>query len=369
MKFSCDQMLLSRSINIVSKAISSRTTIPILKGILLEVKEDKLTLYASDLDLTIEHIMNVKVEEEGSVVVLADLFLEIIRKLPAGEITIEKIEGNTLFIKNGYSESNLTGVSPDEFPKNLDYDENGEELFLNKEIFSEMVKKTSFAASNDESKGIITGVLVEVEEDSLNMAALDGFRMAVAKEDVINTKKNSLIIPAKLLNEVNKILFESKEENIYIKLNDKKAIFKLKDTTMMLRLLEGKFIKYKDLLPKESSCKVIVNKEEIRQSIERAALLAREGKNNLIKWSLKENLLTITSRSEEGKIKEEVNIEKEGIDLDIGFNSKYLMEVLSKIEDEEIKIELNSPISPCIVKPIQGESYCYLILPVRISGQ
>ena len=369
MKFTCSQQTLSKALNIVSKAVTSRTTIPILKGILLEASSDgTLTLSASDLDLSIEKRIDTAVEESGSVVVSAKLFSDIIRKLPNEEIEIEEQESNNIIIKCKGSEFVIVGQPADEFPNIGEVNED-EKLYMEKNILKDMIKKTSFSASIDESKGIIVGVLIEMEENSLNMVALDGFRMAVVKETMRNEVQRKIIISARILNEINKIISDIEEsKEVYMILDEKKAVFLIEETKVVLRLLEGDFIKYNDIIPKEFKSKVKVSRSDLLNSIERASLLAREGKNNLIKLSIASNNMVITSRSEEGNVKEELFIDKEGTDLDIGFNSKYILDVLKVLDDEEISIEFNTSVSPCLIKPVEGDEYVYLILPVRISS-
>lgn len=369
MKFSCNQQTLSKALNTVSKAVTPRTTIPILKGILLEVNDENiLKLSASDLALSIERKMEVTAGETGSVIVSAKLFTDIIRKLPNEDIQIEEKEDKSIVIKCLASEFTIVGQPSDDFP-NIGEIKEEKKLLIDKDILKDMIKKTSFAASIDESKGIIVGVLIEMEEESLNMVALDGFRMAITRETMKNDEKKKIIISAKILNEINKIMMENEENTeFYMILEDKKAVFLIGETKIVLRLLEGNFIKYNDILPKENQCKVIVNRVDLLNSIERASLLAKEGKNNLIKMSVLNDKIIIRSRSEEGNVKEEIFIEKEGIDLDIGFNSKYILDVLKVVNDENILMEFNTSVSPCLIKPVEGNTYEYLVLPVRISS-
>lgn len=367
MKFTCNQQTLSKALNTVSKAVTSRTTIPILKGILLNVTDNNLILSASDLDLSIEKKIEVSVEEEGSIVVSAKLFSDIIRKLPNEEIEIVEQENNNILIKCLSSEFVIVGQPADEFPNIGEINEENK-IRIEKDIFKEMIKKTSFAASIDESKGIIVGVLIEMKGDCLTMVALDGFRMAVTKEKLKNEENKRIIISARILNEINKIILESEDnKDIDMILTSKKAVLLIEDTKIVLRLLEGDFIKYNDIIPKEHKSRVILKRIELLNSIERASLLAKEGKNNLIKLSVFRDKIIITSRSEEGNVKEEVFIEKEGEDLEIGFNSKYIIDVLKVINDEEVSLEFNTSVSPCLLKPIEGEEFLYLVLPVRIS--
>ena len=370
MKFTCSQQSLSKALNTVSKAVTSRTTIPILKGILLKAsKEGILTLSASDLDLSIEKKLSVNVEEEGSLVVLSKLFSDIIRKLPNEEILIEEKENNTVLIKTTVSEFTIVGLAADEFPNISEDEDQTSVIAFDKEIFKDMVKKTSFAASIDESKGIIVGVLMEIEPDTVNMAALDGFRMAVSREPMKSEESRKIVIAAKLLNEINKIVSETEEEgDMKIILSEKKAILLVESAKIIVRLLDGEFIKYKDIIPGQNQTKIEINRIDLLESIERASLLAKEGKNNLIKMAVKNNLMTITSRSEEGNVKEEIIMEKTGEDLEIGFNSKYVLDVLKAIDDEQVMLEFNTSTTPCLVKPLNGFGFEYLILPVRLSS-
>lgn len=369
MKFTCSQQKLSKALNIVSKAVSVRTTIPVLKGILLKCENDSLTLSASDLDLSIEKTMEVHVIEEGTVVIPAKLFGDIVRKLPNEEILIEQEENNVVMIKTSKSEFKIIGFEGDEFPNLSDEESELNELSFNCEIFKSMVSRTSFAATADESKGVLTGVLIEIEPDYINMVALDGFRMAVTREIMKNAESSNIIISAKILNEINKIISESDaEQDIKILLGQKKAFIRFDTTHIILRLLEGDFIKYRDILPKSCSTTVTISRGELIDSIERASLLAKEGKNNLIRINIKNNLLTLTSKSEEGNVKEEIIMEKQGEDMEIGFNSKYMLDALKAIEDEFVNIELNTSITPALIKPLDGNLYEYLVLPVRISS-
>lgn len=370
MKFTCNQQKLNKALNVVSKAVTSRTTIPILKGILLKVDDQgKLTLSASDLDITIEETIEVENYISGSIVVMAKLFGDIIRKLPNDDVLFE-LEEENLIIKCMNSEFKIVGLSADEFPNINNTIENKEYIKFDKNIIKEMIRKTSFAASVDESKGVITGILIELMETEINMVAIDGYRMAITRENMINEKNNNVIISAKILNEIGKIISETDDSisEINLLVSDKKAIFVFDNIRVILRLLDGEFIKYRDVLPKNNDIFVNVNKAYFMESIERASLLSKEGKNNLIKFEISDTMMVITSKSEEGNVKEEVIVNKEGKDIEIGFNAKYVLDVLKSIDDEEIKMTFNTNITPCIVGPVEGNKFEYLILPVRITN-
>ena len=369
MKFNCNQQILSKALNTVSKAVTVRTTIPILKGILIKAENNTVTFSASDLDISIEKTIDAVVEQEGSIVVSAKLFTDIIRKLPNDNIDIEIVNGNNVIIKTSASEFTIVGQSADEFPNTGEIDEEVSRLSFDKEIFKSMIKKTYFSASTDESKGVIVGVLLEMEENNFNMVALDGFRMAVCREPMKNENTGNIIIAGKTLGEILKILSESdNDEEVSIILGKKKAMVYIDNTKISIRLIDGEFIRYKDILPKDKATKVIIDRSDLLTGIERASLLAKEGKNNLIKCNIQGNLLTITSRSDEGTVKEDIIMEKYGDNLEIGFNSKYLSEALKAVDDDEVVLEFKSSITPCIIKPVEGNGYEYLVLPVRISS-
>lgn len=368
MKFTCNQQTLAKALNTVSKAVSTRTTLPVLKGILIEAKEDgTLILAASDLEISIQKKVKASVEQGGKAVVMSKLFGDIIRKLPNEDISIEETDDNSVLIKTNSSEFTVVSLPAEEFPKLGEREENTRALVFNKEIFRDMVRKTSFAASIDESKGILVGILTEINPESVNMVSLDGFRLALAKENMISNEKSHFIISAKIMNEISKIVSDDdSDSDINIFMGDKKAILNIGNTEVILRIMEGEFIKYRDIIPSDGTIKVTIGKEILLESIERASLLAKEGKNNLIKMTIKNNLLTVTSRSEEGNVKEEIIMEKTGEDLEIGFNSKFVIDVLKVIDDEEISMIFKTGTSPCVVKPVEGDAYEYLILPVRI---
>lgn len=368
MKFTCSQQTLAKALNTVSKAVSTRTTLPILKGILLEAKADgTLILTASDLEISIQKKVEAEVQQEGSVVVISKLFGDIIRKLPNEDISIEETEDNNILIKTNSSEFTVMSLPVEEFPKIGEKEKNSKPLVFDREIFKDMVRKTAFAASIDESKGILVGILTEINEDAVNMVSLDGFRLALAKEKMNSAEESKFIISAKIMNEISKIVSDDDtDSDINILLGDKKAVFNIGNTEVVLRLMEGEFIKYRDIIPSDGTINVKVGKEILLESIERASLLAKEGKNNLIKMTIKNDLLTVTSRSEEGNVKEQIVMEKIGDDLEIGFNSKFVIDVLKVIDDEEISMVFKTGTSPCVVRPVEGDAYEYLILPVRI---
>lgn len=369
MKFRCKQQILAKAVNIVSKAVSLRTTIPILKGILIKAENGKIRMYASNLDIAISDTIEADVEEEGSIVVTAKLFGNIIRKMPSTDIEIESEEGieNNVFIRCSTSNFKIVGMAVDDFPV-MNVERSDDFISFDKKSLGDMIEKTAFAASIDEARGIITGVLIEMKEDEMNMVAIDGYRMAITRKSHVSPNPEKIIISVKTLSEVSRILsdMENEENEVRLYLNDKKAIFEIGNVEADLKIMEGDFINYKDIIPKESKINIKIEKDILLDSIERASLLSKAGKNNLICMNVKGDVVTITSNSEEGDVREELTVEKEGDDIEIGFNAQYIIDVLKNIEDKEIRMLFNEPVKPCLIEPLEGRDYEYLVLPVRI---
>jgi DNA polymerase-3 subunit beta len=377
MRFSCSQQELSKALSIVSKGVSSRTTIPILKGILLDAKDGLLCLSASDLEISVRTSLKASVHEEGSAVVYAKIFGDIVRKLPLGEVLFaDEGEGGAV-IRCRQSEFRIVSMPPDEFPV-VGEGGDGESIEMDADMLRDMIGKTCFAASIDETRGIITGVLMELKKKSFSMVALDGFRMAVVKESCENENEKEIVISARIMNEVGKIIGETaergtegekKERNrFFIVLDEKRAFFDMKETVVSVRLLDGTFIKYGDIIPKSFAIEAILNRDDFKEGMERASIIIHEGRNNLVKMSFTEGNLRISSRTEEGSLKEDIPAEKKGDDLDIVFNARYIMDILKAIPDEEIRVKMNGSASACLISPLEGEAYAYLVLPVRLSS-
>ena len=365
MKFTCTQIALVKAINTVSKAVSVRTTIPILKGILLKAEDNRLTMSASDLDLSIETSIDIQCYEEGSLVVPAKLFGDILRKLPNSIVNMTE-EAGKLNINCLGSDFSVVTMPAEEFPTISEIKSN-DFIDINKEDFSNLIRKTIFAASIDEKKGILTGTLLNFEDNDLELVALDGFRMALSQKNISTGVNKKIIVPARILAEINKIIAEAEgSDTISLVLEDKKIEILTEDTRVVARLLEGDFIKYREIIPSSHKTSIILSRNDLLQSIERAALLTKDNKNNLIKMNITDGSLDISSRSEEGNVNEHINIDKKGDDLVIGFNSKYILDVLKVVSDDEIKMEFGSSVNPALIVPVEGKEYTFLVLPVRI---
>lgn len=364
MKFSVEKNKLQDAISNAQKAISTKTTMPILQGIYVKAMNNELTIIGSDKDLTIETKMEANVETPGSLVIDAKLFGEIIRKLPNEEVMIESIENNTIKLTCLKSTATLVHMNADDYPNLPKINENM--MFtIPQGLIKNMIKGTIFSIAQDETRPILTGVLFEVKNHKLNLVALDGYRVALRSENIESDENISAVIPGKTLNEVSKIL-EDDDIVTNITFTPNHILFNLGHTRIISRLLEGEFIKYDSIIPKEYKLKVTVKKYDILNSIERASLMGKEGNTNLVKFDINDETLVITSNSQLGKAREEVPIILQGEDLKIAFNSRYLIDVFKIIDEEEVVMEFSSSISPCVIKNKQDDNCSYLLLPVRI---
>lgn len=361
MRIITNKSTLLESINIVQKAVPSKTTLPILEGILFQAKNGKLTLVSTDLEMGIETTSNVDVIEQGSTVISSKIIGEIVRKLPDSDVEIET-KDNFIYIKSDSSEFKVLCLSKDEFPElpNISR-ENG--LSISSSMLKEMIKQTIVAVSSDEIRPILTGILMEVSGNQVTMVALDGFRMAVKVAGALNDESFKAVIPGKTLLEISKILDDS-EDPVGIFLSKNQILFQTGNTTIISRLLEGEFINYKQLLPTEYKTKIVLKTEKFLDACERAALFARDS-NNSIKFEIYDDIMNIKSNSDNGDVHEEVKISKNGDDIEIAFNPKYLIDALRVIGRDEITIEFTTSVSPSIIKPSNDSGFLYLILPVR----
>ncbi len=365
MKLVCSRDELLEGILTAQKAVPSRTTLPILQGILLDCRDETLKLRATDLEIGIECSVNADIVDKGWVVLDSRLLGEIIRKLPPEDVEVLVVEGNIAEIKCANSSFRLQGQSGEEFPQ-LPQVDGERSLIIPQDLLKSVIRQVVFACAVEETRPILTGALVECISGDMVMAALDGFRLAVRNVRLEDAREDiSVVVPAKALNEIQRILRDT-QQGVQIKLAGNHILFGMEDTRVISRLLEGDFINYKQIIPEEYGTCIRLKNEELLESCERASLLAREGKNNLIKLNITKERLEITSNAEIGDVREEILVETEGQDLEIAFNSKYLTDVLKVIEGEYLRMEFTTSVSPCIIKPEGSEDYIYLLLPVRV---
>ena len=369
MKIVCDKEKLIKAINSVVKGVASKTTMPILEGILIQTNDNEIKLTTYDLEIGIEYIMECEVKEQGSTVVNAIMFSEIIRKLPNTEIYISLNEQNLLEIECEGSLYKLATMKPEEFPE-LPKIEVENSIELDQTILKNMIRRTIFAVSTEETRPIFTGCLFNVENNKLTLVAVDGFRLAL-RSIFLNKQSNDFkaVIPGKTLNEVNKIISDS-FETVKIGIAKNQALFEMENCKLVTRILDGEFLNYKNVIPNTWETRIRVNKNSIQDSFERISLISASAVEKEKKYPVKVNVdigkITISCTNQTGEAKEELYVSTEGKNLEAGFNPKYFLDSLKAIDDEEVYIEFGSSISPCLIKSVENNDYVYMILPIRL---
>ncbi len=366
MLVSCQGLELSEAFLRVSKAISNKTTNPILEGIKIIAEDETLTMSATDTELTIEKKIKADVKGEGETVVPGRFITEFVKKLTNTEIELEVNDKNQMTIRYEDSESVIQCYNPVEYPgfKRVD----SKEYFgISQKDFKTCVNKTIFSVALDDSRPILKGVLFDINGNELNVVALDGYRLARVKKTINSNINKSIVVPARSLNELSKMI-EDSDDIINIYIDQYTIMADLGDTKVTSRLLEGDYINYKQIIPVNYETFVVINKAQFEQSLERATLLSRASNNNFVKFDIKENNVCITSNSELGNIKENISSNVSGKDIVISFNPRYFLESLRVNTNDFVKICFNKASTPCVIVPTDEDEFLYLILPVRVFG-
>jgi len=338
---------------------------PILECFNLTAKENSFYITATDLELGIEYKIETTVEEEGAVTVGAGIFSEIIRKLPDSIIELTTKE-NFLIIECEGSLFKVVTTPSDDFPVFPEV-EALQVIKIKQNELKEMIRKTIFAVGIDESRPVFTGCLLEKKNGTLNMVALDGFRLALQSKVSLDGENSefSAIIPGRTLNEISKILIDN-DDLIEIGVEKNQGLFKMPNCKAVTRILEGNFLDYRQAIPKEKELRVKLDRDVLLSSLERAAVMSRDEKQLPIKITIADSLMVIQCAVQSGDVREEVVVESVGKNLEIGFNPKYLIEAVKAVDQGTVILDFGTSISPCIIRPEEGETYTYMVLPVRI---
>ena len=374
MKIVCEKEKLLKAINSAVRGIAIRTTMPILEGILIQTNKDKLKLTTYDLELGIEYITECKIMQEGSTVVNATMFSEIVRKLPDTEIIIELNNDNLLVIECEGSLYKLSTMNPLEYPE-LPKINVEKSIEVEQATLKNMIRRTIFAVSIEENRPIFTGCLFEVINNTLNVVAIDGFRMGWVKSKLDkHVTEFKAVIPGKTLNEVNKIIVDSFDK-IKIGVEKNQAVFEMENCKIVTRLLEGEFLNYFSVIPVNWETRIRVNKNILQNCFERISLISASSiekeKKYPVKIAIEVGKITLSCTNQTGDAKEEVYLNVEGKELEIGVNPKYFLDNLKIIDDEEVFIQFGTNISPCVIRPTdeKNDEYTYMILPIRMREE
>ena len=366
MKLVCSKATLLNGLQVVSKAVPNKTTMSILECILIDSTDGPIRLTANAMELGIETIIDGEILEKGIIALDAKIFLDIVRKLPDNDITITTDASFKTTITCEKAKFNIIGKSGEDFSY-LPEIERNDSIVLSQFTLKEVVRQTIFSISDNDSNRLMSGELFEISEDSLRVASLDGHRISIRKitlKESYPAKK--VVVPGKTLNEISKILSGDADKDVTIFFTDKHIVFEFDNTTVVSRLIEGEYFKIDQMLSSDYETKVTIRKKELLDCIDRATLLIKEGDKKPIIISITDGAMELKINSTVGSMDEEIDIDKKGKDLMIGFNPRFLIDALRVIDDETITIYLVNPKAPCFIRD-EENSYIYLILPVNFT--
>lgn len=362
----CDKSKLIEGMNIVMKAIPGKTTMMILECVVIEVKDNQIKLIANDLQLGIETLIDGEIKQEGSVAVGAKVFFEIIRKLPSDNVSITVDEDYHMNISCGKAKFNIMAKATDEFPylPNIVKDKN---VNITQFTLKDIIRQTVFSISDNENAKVMTGELFEIHDSELKVVSLDGHRISIRKVKLNQSYDDvSVIIPGKTLIEISKIINGGMDDEVSIFFTDKHVLFEFEDTIVLSRLIEGEYYKIDKMLSTDYETKVTVNKREMLECIDRSTLLLKESDKKPVIIDVQDDYMKFAMNSAIGSMDEDIDASKEGKDILIGFNPRFLMDALRVIDEDEITMYMINPKAPCFIRD-QEETYIYLILPVNFN--
>ncbi len=365
MKISCNNYELLEALQATQKASSTNTSFPILESILFEADE-KIKLTGNNLEIAIEYCVDGDIIEKGQVAVNSKIICEIVRRMPEGNILIETM-GENVKISCGELEFNIGGVNGDDFPK-IPVIDTINKIELTAEIISSLVKTTSFAVAISDMKPILTGVKFEFKDNEIKAIAVDGYRLAIKNVKSENpVPECSCVIPGKSLNEFCKIS-GSGDDEVTLNIGERNALFDFGKCKFFTRLLEGEFINYTNIIPKEYKYSLSVEVSDFIKSVDRAALMSESDSNKTpIKIIYEDNKMSVLCVTQKGSVTDILNVKSEGDEtIEVGYNCKYLMDALRAATSNEIRIEITGNINPTIIKPASGDDFIFIVLPVKL---
>lgn len=367
MKFTVNKSDITEAVSNIQRAVSTKTSIPALEGILLSATETGLELCAYDLELGITTVIPAFVMEPGKAVLSAKLFSDIVRRTPAETVTVSVDEKNMATLESGYSRFSIIGIPAEEFPE-LPKLSDSTQISLPGALLKSMIRQTLFAIAESDAKPIHQGSLFSLENGILDVVSVDGYRLAVRREPVDFSADLSFVVPGKTLSELLKLIKDS-EEPVEISAGRRHILFKIDNYTVISSLLEGEFLNYKAAIPPESQTEVVLKTREAIDSVERVSLLITDRLKSPIRCLFDNNEVKLNCTTSMGRASDQLDVEMTGQSVEIGFNNRYLLEALRNTECDEVKVQLGGPLSPMKVVPKEGDSFLFLVLPVRLKSE
>lgn len=367
MKFLCDRSILTEAVSNVQKAVSSKSVMPALEGILIQTKDNTITLSAYDLELGITTSIPAVITDPGAIVVNAKLFSEIIRRMPDDTISMETDEKYTVYLTSGKVDYKIMGINAAEFPE-LPTVKSGDEISIGSSLLKNMIRQTIYAIAETEITPAHKGSLFEISDGEIRIISVDGRRLAVRKENITFNGEKSFIVPGKSLSEVLKLLKDD-EKPVQMLVGERHIIFKIDEYSILTRLIDGEFMNYKAAIPKTHTTELKVNTRKFINTIDRMSLLLTEKIKSPIRCKVEGGLIKTSCLTALGQAYDEFEAETNGDDVEIGLNNKFILDALRNSETDEVKIQLNGPLSPLTLMPINGDSFIFLVLPVRLKNE
>ena len=367
MKFSCLRTDLSNAVSNVWRAVSTKSSIPALEGILIKAYGEKINVSGYDLEIGITTDIEATIQQQGEIVVGAKLFSEIVRKLPEEIVCIETDERMVTYITSGQSSFQIIGISSVEYP-DLPVFESTDVINIEAKILKDMIRQTVYAVSDNKAKPIYTGSLFELSENSMKIIAIDGYRMAIREEAVVSESNTSFVVPGKTQNEVLKLITDD-EDNVEIIVGQRHIMFKIRNYSIISRLIEGTFLDYKSTIPADAKTEIVINPRVLVNAVERVSILNSEKITSPVRCTFANDEIKLLCATSVGRANDSVSVPVMGEDVEIGFNNKYLLDALKNCDTDEVKIRLNGSVSPMIIKPVKSDSFIYLVVPMRLSNE
>lgn len=369
MKFTCNIKNLNDACNNVMRAVSAKVTIPTIEGILMECGSDTLSLTGYDFEFGINTILNATIAEPGAIVLNAKVLCDIIRKLSAESVTFET-NGTSVTITAGAAQYNITGIDADDYPE-LPSVSGGYPLFINQGILQQMVSQTLFAvADNESSKPVHTGLKFEMTMNQLRLIGVDGYRLAIRTETIkYDGEDVTFIVPKKTIRELIKLTDSDSDKDISISVGKRHIVFEVDNYSIISRLLDGDFLDYNAAVPKTSTTTVLINTNDAVSCIERTIPVIENNAKNPIRCLFDADEMRVSTVSSLGRVVDYTHANVSGARVEIGFNSKYVLDALNAADTDQVRIELNGPVSPVKVLPVNDDSYLFLVLPMRLKNE
>lgn len=367
MKFTVEKRLLNEAVTNLQRAVSSKTSIPALEGILIRSEENRLVLTAYDLEIGMQTELPAIISAPGAIILTAKLFAEIVRRSPDEDITIDVDDRNTATITSGVSCFTIIGMDSAEFPE-LPKITDADTIKMPQELLKSMIRQTLFAVADSTAKPIHQGSLFKIENGNLDVVSVDGYRLALRRESINYANNTEFVVPGKTLSEVLKLLKDSEGE-VEICPSRRHILFRIDNYTVISALLEGEFLDYKSALPKDKKTEVTVSTRTMIESVERVSLLITDRLKSPVRCVIGEDIVKLFCTTTMGRATDQISAEISGDQLEIGFNNKYLLDALRAAETDEVRLQLGGPISPMLVLPKEGDAFSFLVLPVRLRSE